>query len=74
MMDIPGHRLYLDLSKITIKTEAPSDTTINRDIWKVLVCEETGKKWSDFTVTKSETVERTCKHLHKMKARGIPVR
>jgi hypothetical protein len=72
--DVPGHRIYLDLSKITIKTEASSDTTINRDNWKVLVCEATGKKWSDFTVTKSEMVERTCEHLNKMKSRGIPVR
>ena len=71
--DIPGHKIYLDLSKVMIKTEASLDTTISRDNWKVLVCEVTGKKWSDFTVTKSEMVEHTCEHLYKMKSRGIPV-
>jgi hypothetical protein len=40
-----------------IKTEASENATINRDNCKVLVLEATGKKWSDFTVTKSETVE-----------------
>ena len=48
--------------------------TINRDNLKVIVCEATGKKWSDFTATESETVERSCKHFHKLKTRGIPVR
>ncbi len=69
--DIPGHRIYLDLSKVTIKMEASDNATISRDNWKVLVCEATGKKWSDFTVTKSKMVEQTCEHLHKMKSRGI---
>jgi len=53
--------------------EASDNATINCDNWKVLVCEATGKKWSDFTVTKSKTVEQMCEHLHKMKSRGIPV-
>jgi hypothetical protein len=60
-MDVPGHRLYLDLSKITIKMEASSNTTINRDNWKILVCKATGKKWSDFTVTKGEN-HKLAKH------------
>ena len=38
-----------------------------------MVCEATQKKWSDFTVTKSEMVERTCEHLNKLKAHNIPV-
>ena len=33
----------------------------------------TAKKLSDLTVTKSDMVQRTCKHLHKLKTRGIPV-
>jgi hypothetical protein len=71
--DVPGHRLYLDLSKVMIKTETAESATINRDNWKVLVCEATGKKWNDFTVTKSDMVERSCKHFHKMKTRGVPI-
>ena len=72
--DVPGHRLYLDLSKVTVKSETSENVSINRDNWKVLVCEATGKKWSDFTVTRSESVERSCEHFHKLKTRGIPVR
>ena len=59
---------------MTVKSGTSENVTINRDNWKVLVCEATGKKWSDFTVTKSDMVERTCEHLHKLKTRGIPVR
>ena len=47
--------------------------TINCDNWKVLVCKATGKKWCDFTVTKSDMVEHTCNHMHKLKMRGIPL-
>ena len=71
--DVPGHRLYLDLSKVTVKSGTSENVTINRDSWKVLVCKATGKKWSDFTVTKSDMVEHTCEHLHKSKTHGIPV-
>jgi hypothetical protein len=66
--------LYLDLSKVTVKSGTSENVTINRDSWKVLVCEATGKKWSHFTVTKSDMVEHTCEHLHKLKTHGIPVR
>ena len=66
--------MYLDLSKVTVKLGTSENATINRDNWKVLVCEATGKKWSDFTITKSDMVERTCEHLHKLKTRGILVR
>ncbi len=52
--DIPGHRLYLDLSKVTVKSGTSENMTISCDNWKVLVCEATGKKWSNFTVTKGE--------------------
>ncbi len=27
----PGHRIYLDLSKVTVKSSASEDVTINRD-------------------------------------------
>ena len=39
-----------------------------------MLCEATGKKYSDFIMTKSELVEHTCEHLNKLKARNIPVR
>ena len=39
-----GHRLYLDLSKVTIKSGTSKIVTINQDNWKVMVCEATGKK------------------------------
>lgn len=41
--DIPGHRLYLDLSKVTVKSGTLEKVAINCDNWKVLVCEATGK-------------------------------
>ena len=63
-----GHRIYLDLSKVTLKSSASEDVTINRENWKIMVCKATGKKWSDFTVTKGEMVERTCEHLNKLKS------
>ena len=44
--DAPGHRLYLDLSKVAVKSGTLENVTINRDNWKALVCKATGKKWS----------------------------
>ena len=70
---VPGHILYLDLSKVTVKSDTPENARINQDNQKVLVCESTGKKWSNFTQIKSDMVERTCEHLHKLKSRNIPV-
>ncbi len=60
--DVPEHRLYLDLSKVTIKTGTTENFTINHDIWKVLVCKATGKKLSNFTGTMSNMVERSFEH------------
>ncbi len=59
--------MYLDLSKVTVKSGTSGNTTINCDNWKVIVYEATGKKWSDFTATKSKTVEQSCEHFHKLK-------
>ncbi len=70
---IPGNGLYLNLSKVTAKLGTSKNRTMNCYKWKVLVCEATGKKWSDFTVTKSDMVERTCVHLHKLKSHNILV-
>ena len=68
-----GHFVYLDLSKVTVKSETPESVTINRDNWKILVCEATGKTWSDFTQMKRILVERTCEHINKLKYRSMPV-
>ncbi len=68
------HHLYLDLLKVTVKSDTPESMTINCDNWKILVCKAPGKKWSDFTQTKSDMVERTCEHLHKLKTSNIVVR
>ena len=70
----PGERLYLDLSVVTVARDDGEEAKILRKNWKILVCKATGKKWSDFTETKSGMVERTCKFLHKMKTRGIVTR
>lgn len=60
-----GERLHLDLSKLMVKANASENLTINCDNWKILVCKVTGKKSSDFTTTKSNMVECTCKLLLK---------
>jgi hypothetical protein len=71
--NVPGHMLYIELLKVGVKSRISKNVTINHDNWKVIVCKVTGKKWSDFTVTKSGMVKRTCDHLHKLKTCGIPV-
>ena len=37
----PGHRLYLDLLKVTVKSSTSESETINQDSWKVVVFEAT---------------------------------
>ena len=59
---ISGHRLYLDLSKVNVKLGTSEN-----------ICKATGKKWSNFTVTKSGMVDRTCENLHRLKSQNIPV-
>ena len=71
---VPGQRLHLDLSKLTVKSETPDNVAINQDNWKVMFCKATGKKWIDFTVTNNDMVEHTCEHLNKLKAQDIPAR
>jgi hypothetical protein len=58
---------------VTAKSGTPENVKINNENWKVLVCKAPGKKWSDFTMTKSDMVECTCEHFHKLKMWGIPV-
>ena len=70
----PGERIYLDLSKVVVsKLDGSESGILNKD-WKIMVDEATGKKWCYFTENKSEMVESTCKLLHKMKSKGIPIK
>ena len=71
--DVPGGRVYLDLSKVTVSKSDDTEFELTNKWWKVVVDEATGKKWSDFTPTKKGMVERTCEFMHKMKQRGIPI-
>ena len=43
------------------------NVTVNCDNWKVVVCEVIEKKWSNFTVAKSDMVERACEHFTNLK-------
>ena len=40
---VPGHILYLNLSKVRVKSDSLENATISQDNWKVLVCETIGK-------------------------------
>ena len=57
-----------------MKSGTYDNVTINHDNWKFVMCEAAVKKWSDFIVMKSDIVEHTCEHLHKLKTYGRPVR
>ena len=54
--------------------EDGSEFDLNKKNWKIMVDEASGKKWSDFTETKSGMVEPTCEFMHQMKQRQIPIR
>ena len=70
----PGEWVYLDLSKVTVSKKDGSEVALNKKKWKSIVDEALGKKWSDFTPSKSGMVEPTCEWLNLMKKRGIPVK
>ena len=70
----PGERVYLDLSNVTVSREDGSDFEINQKNWKSIVDESTGRKWCDFTPTKSGMVEQTCEWMHRMKKRSMPIK
>ena len=72
--DKPGGRVFLDLSKVTVSKLDGSEFELNRKWWKIIVDQATGKKWSDFTDTKSGMVENTCEFMHKMKTRGMAIK
>ena len=69
----PGKRIYLNLSRVTVSKSDNYEFDIAKKNWKIIVDEFMGKKWSDFTDTKSGMVECTCKFLNAIKSRGIPV-
>ena len=53
-----------------VSREDGSDVDLNQKYWKIIVNEQTGKKWHDFTATKKEMVEKTCEWLKKIKKRN----
>ncbi len=58
--EVPGGRVYLDLSKVTISKLDDTEFELENKWWKVVMDNATGKKWSDFTPTKKGVVEHTC--------------
>ena len=70
---VPGGSVYMDLSKVSVRNSDGSEFELNRKHWKLMVDESTGKKWSDFTESKIEIVEPTCKFLNVMKANEVPI-
>ena len=71
---VPGGRVYLDLSKVTVSKSDDSEFELTNKWWKIVMDKTTGKKWSDFTPTKKGMVERPCEFMHKMKQKGIPIK
>ena len=71
--DVPGGRVYLDLSKVTVSMTDDSEFELTSKWWKIVFDECTGKKWGNFTPTKKGMVECTCEFMHKMKQKSIPV-
>ena len=65
--------MCLDLLKVTVAGNNGVKER-NRKHWKLVMDEYTGKKWSEFSETKSGMVKPTCKWLNKMKDRGIPIK
>ena len=69
--EVPGGRVYFDLSKATISKRDGSEFELTNKWWKIIVDEATGKKWCYFTPTKKGIVKQTCEFLHKMKQRNL---
>ena len=68
----PDERVLLDFPKVVAGDNGADE--LNRKHWKLIVNKYTGKKWSEFSESKSVMVEPTCKWLNKMKARGMPIK
>jgi hypothetical protein len=63
--DVPGQRVYLDLSKVTVSKSDDTEFEFTNKWWKVVMDEATGKRWCDCTPTKKRMVECTCEFMHK---------
>ena len=68
----PNGRIFLDLSKI--KAPKDLDITVTKSNWRLMVCEYTGLKFSDFFETKDGMVEPTCVKMNQWKQQGKPVK
>jgi hypothetical protein len=71
---VPGERVYLDLSKVTVAREDGTEFNLSKKYWKIVVDQATGKKWHDFSDTKDKMVEPTCELFNQLKARGVAVK
>ena len=43
---VPGGRVYLDLSVVTVPKSDGTNVAIHQKNWKIMVDEATGKKWA----------------------------
>ena len=70
----PGGRVFLDLSKVTVSRSDGSNFELKKKWWKIMVDQATGKKWSEFTDTKTGMVEPTCEWMNQMKAKAMEIK
>ena len=64
----------MDLSKVTVSRSYGSEFELKQKNWRSIVDEATGKKWCNFTQTKSGMVKRTCEFLHALKQQNITIK
>lgn len=69
----PCELVHMDISIVTVPRNDGSEFIIGKKNWTIRVDAATGKKWSDFTATKSEFVERAAEWMNQMKQRGRPI-
>ena len=70
-----NERVSLDLSKIKVPTNKEvNDPDIRNPQWRLIVDAATGRKFSEFYVSKDKMVEPTCEQLQTWKNEDRPVR
>eukprot|EP00985_Skeletonema_marinoi_P020006 scaffold11691_cov76-Skeletonema_marinoi.AAC.1 len=70
----PGGRIYLDVSKVSVRRKNGGEFNLPNKWWCIMVDETTGKKYVVFTRTKNGITEPVCEWMNKMKSRGIEIR
>lgn len=71
---IPGERMNLDISTVTVSKQDNTLFRIKNKYWVILADEATGKKLAEFVATKKSMPERICELISKLKAKGITVK